>query len=248
MSCILQRADDRLEQRAALAHQHQNVAVAHGAPVRCRPARRSIQLRTCAAMRRASLTRGLVSLAVSNGASQPSISRSLVRLRPAAQISTRPGGASGSADVRRNPSRRSVTLAESLPAAEHCIDRAEHARRRNGTNAELDVARSRDPAVLDARASKCRRISANSRGAAPWNEKIDCFSSPTAKIVRLTLARARAGGELGDQRAGRSPTASGWCPAPRRSAGGRCRDRACSAPRRRRRCASSASVLSIRSS
>jgi hypothetical protein len=24
----------------------------------------------------------------------------------------------------------------------------------------------------------------NSRGAAPWNEKIDCFSSPTAKMVR----------------------------------------------------------------
>ena len=34
-------------------------------------------------------------------------------------------------------------------------------------------------------------MASNSRGAAPWNEKIDCFSSPTAKIVRLT-ARAPA--------------------------------------------------------
>ena len=30
-------------------------------------------------------------------------------------------------------------------------------------------------------------MASNSRGAAPWNEKIDCFSSPTAKIVRLTV-------------------------------------------------------------
>ena len=44
-----------------------------------------------------------------------------------------------------------------------------------------------------------RRMASNSRGAAPWNEKIDCFSSPTAKIVRRTLARAGAGEEFGDQ-------------------------------------------------
>ena len=54
---------------------------------------------------------------------------------------------------------------------------------------------------LPVRRLEVRRISANARGAAPWNEKIDCFSSPTAKIVRLTVARARAGEELGDQRA-----------------------------------------------
>ncbi len=39
--------------------------------------------------------------------------------------------------------------------------------------------------------SPLRRLS-NSRGAAPWNEKIDCFSSPTAKIVRSTPSRAPA--------------------------------------------------------
>ena len=55
------------------------------------------------------------------------------------------------------------------------------------------------PAVQ--RVSKCARIAANSRGAAPWNEKIDCFSSPTAKIVRWPVARAGAGEELADQRA-----------------------------------------------
>jgi hypothetical protein len=32
----------------------------------------------------------------------------------------------------------------------------------------------------------------NSRGAAPWKEKIDCFSSPTANTVRNTPSRAPA--------------------------------------------------------
>ena len=63
----------------------------------------------------------------------------------------------------------------------------------NSRRNELELGR------LSAARSKCRRICANSRGAAPWNEKIDCFSSPTAKIVRVTVARAGAGGEFGDQ-------------------------------------------------
>ena len=37
---------------------------------------------------------------------------------------------------------------------------------------------------------KSSRIAANASGAAPWNEKIDCFSSPTAKIERRA-GRAR---------------------------------------------------------
>ena len=32
----------------------------------------------------------------------------------------------------------------------------------------------------------------NSRGSAPWNEKIDCLSSPTAKIDRRSIPRAPA--------------------------------------------------------
>ena len=36
------------------------------------------------------------------------------------------------------------------------------------------------------------RRASNSRGAAPWNEKIDCFSSPTANMVRITPSRAPA--------------------------------------------------------
>ena len=44
------------------------------------------------------------------------------------------------------------------------------------------------------------RLRPNSRGAAPWNEKIDCFSSPTANTVRLTPSRAPSpGGEFGNQ-------------------------------------------------
>ena len=41
-----------------------------------------------------------------------------------------------------------------------------------------------------------RRIAENMCGAAPWNEKIDCFSSPTAKTVRGAARRALAGEEL----------------------------------------------------
>ena len=77
---VLQRADDRLEQRPALAHQDEHVAVARGAAVDAD--RRAIvdSLRTARAIRCASFTRGLVSLTVSNGASQPSMSLLLVRL------------------------------------------------------------------------------------------------------------------------------------------------------------------------
>jgi hypothetical protein len=45
------------------------------------------------------------------------------------------------------------------------------------------------PASPNFFSSPLRRAS-NSRGAAPWNEKIDCFSSPTAKMVRWTPSRA----------------------------------------------------------
>ena len=39
---------------------------------------------------------------------------------------------------------------------------------------------------------KSRRMVSNSRGSAPWNEKIDCLSSPTAKIDRRNMPRAPA--------------------------------------------------------
>ena len=74
-----------------------------------RARRSSTILRTVRAMRRASFTRGLVSLTVSNGASQPSIS-----LRSSgftgSQISTTLGGASGKAMCGGKPSRSEVTL------------------------------------------------------------------------------------------------------------------------------------------
>ena len=40
-------------------------------------------------------------------------------------------------------------------------------------------------------------MASNIVGAAPWNEKIDCFSSPTAKKVRTRRTRALAGQEVG---------------------------------------------------
>ena len=45
-------------------------------------------------------------------------------------------------------------------------------------------------AALSVRAFQYRRLVSNSRGAAPWKPKIDCFGSPTAKTVRICRARA----------------------------------------------------------
>jgi len=71
--------------------------------------------RTVRAIRCASFTRGLVSLTVSNGASQPSIgARSSGFV--GSQISTRLGGASGKAICGGNPPVSAVTLA-AIPLA-----------------------------------------------------------------------------------------------------------------------------------
>jgi len=40
--------------------------------------------------------------------------------------------------------------------------------------------------------AECAPHGVDSRGAAPWNEKIDCFSSPTAKMVRSIVRAAGA--------------------------------------------------------
>ena len=84
---------------------------------------------------------------------------------------------------------------------------------------------------------------ANSRGSAPWKLKIDCFSSPTAKIVaqsRIALRRRR----IPPSACARSPIARGWYPGLRRSGHGRCRRPACREPRKRRRAAPRGPVCS----
>ncbi len=112
---ILQRADDRLEQLAALAHQDQNVAVARGAaldadrlaavdqpPHRARDALRQFHPRT----------------GLAHGVERRIPAFDLRRARPVAtgsQISTTPGGASGNAICGGKPSRSDVTLA-AMPA------------------------------------------------------------------------------------------------------------------------------------
>ena len=141
--------------------------------------------------RRASLTRGLVSVSVSNGASQPSIS-AVRRARSTATV--RP---------RRAP-RRAAPRCTGLPAVSAVtlpIDflPREHDRRAPSTFApernECSNRMKRHPCSgVSNWPANSRRISSNARGAAPWNEKIDCFSSPTANTVRLTFGRAPPGG------------------------------------------------------
>ncbi len=128
-----------------------------------------------------------------------------------------------------------------------------HARARLGsantssTNCRISGAERRDigkllhrrtHARLRAAARKCLRLMSNWAGSAPWKLKIDCFSSPTAKIVRgaaRLVARALPGEKLLRQLAHDVPIARGWCPALRRSGCGRGRRRACRAPSRTRR-------------
>ena len=80
--------------------------------------------------------------------------------------------------------------AEGLCGGANTVSTAlQHSAGRSGRNSP--ASRPRIPFRCPRRAPrKCWRISAKASGAAPWNEKIDCFSSPTAKIVRLIFSRA----------------------------------------------------------
>ena len=190
-ACVLQRADDRLEQRAALAHQHQHVAWRAAAAAR-RSSAATVARRSCAPAAPA----GSSPSASSNGASQASISRFSSGLI-SAQISTRPGAASrqrlvhGARRRRRSGRRCASGRANTVSTASSTF----------GAGAErvleLHVATKSSSASPQSAARSSAACSSNSRGAAPWNEKIDCFSSPTAKIVRVAVARAGAGEEFG---------------------------------------------------
>ena len=186
---VLQRADDRLEQRPALAHQHQHVA---GAQRRCVIQRRDMPRRSSLASAdlRARLRQRVerrvpgFDLGLLVGLDRAATSRrGRAPRRAAAGAPASPRRPTARASppavrTRRRPRRarwgRSGTSTGNAHAAVHARRRCESAR-------------------------KARACSSNSRGAAPWKEKIDCFSSPTAKIVRRDLPRARAGEELGGQ-------------------------------------------------
>ena len=187
---------------------------------------RAIQLRTVSAICCASCTCGLVSVIVSNGASQPS-----TRLRFVGSIQSarsRPGPAP--------PARSaSCTVAVRLGgearigfgAREHGIDRAQHVRRRAERMLELRPASNASPRV----SMRAARNAAASRrsGAAPrpGTKRSTASRRRPRRSCADAAARAGAGEELRGEPARSRPTASGWCPAPRRSADGRCRGRAC---------------------
>ena len=67
-------------------------------------------------------------------------------------------------------------------------------------------------------------------GAAPWKPKIDCLSSPTAKIVRVALAPRPRRRRNPRRSPAPPPTGRGSYPAPRRPGCARCGGRACRAP------------------
>ena len=196
-------------------------------------------------MRRASFTRGLVSFTRSNGASQPSISRRSSGFS-GSQISTTPGSASGSARCGGKPPASELTLAaisvllntrstaaqNAFAGAERVLELAEDEVEAGARMPALEIA----PHLGEFLG---RRVL----------ERIDrLLLVADRKDGARDRPRAGAGGEFVGEVDARSAIASCWCPAPRRSAHGRCRDRACSAPRRHRRCPSSASALSMRSS
>ena len=147
-------------------------------------------------MRRASFTRGLVSLTVSNGASQPSIS-----LRSSgftgSQISTTLGGASGKAMCGGKPSRSEVTLSRDVLALEHFVDGAEHGLARAERVLELA-----DDEILPAflvRASKVAPHVGEFLGRGVL-ERIDRLLFVADREHRARYAAcARAGGEFGGE-------------------------------------------------
>ena len=96
----------------------------------------------------------------------------------------RPARASGSGFVHGRRSASDESPRMRLRPCEHGIDRVEHVRAERNECLKLHVSATaaRRPCKAGRSAAAC---SSNSRGAAPWNEKIDCFSSPTAKIVRV---------------------------------------------------------------
>ena len=117
---------------------------------------------------------------------------------------------------------------------EHRVDQRQHRRGR----AERDIQRFASRHGSGAPASRVRRAARargrNSSTSAPWNEKIDCLRSPTAKTVRCVVARACAGEELLGQARARCAIVRARCPAPRPAANDPARRPACKAPRRRR--------------
>jgi hypothetical protein len=146
-----------------------------------------IQSRMLRAIFCASRVCGLVSVTSSNGASQASISR-LASGLTASQISTVPGTASGSASCTVFTSSAESPLCACGRANTVSTASSRVAPERNEWRNGMYCSSCSMPRQSR---SKVRRMPSNSRGAAPWNEKIDCFSSPTANTVRVT-ARAPA--------------------------------------------------------
>ncbi len=149
---------------------------------------RSRQVFIATAICRASFTRGLVVVSRSNGASQGSTSFfSSGSIR--SQISTRPGAFSRTAvcSVSAGSALRPLRASGSLKTQSTAFSTAGTERKEcsigTGTNGF---------SALRCAFSKKRFLSSKAFGAAPWKEKIDCFSSPTAKIVRSTVLRAPA--------------------------------------------------------
>ena len=239
MPALLQRADDRLEQRAALAHQHQDVA--RRAPRAARRRRRRIA-RVDPALHRCARSAARAGRAGSSPASRRTARPSLRSRasRPArSSARARPGPARCARTASCTVAPGIVGQAGDAPAARlnTASTALEHDRRRAERVLKLHVARSAVRPASNALAKCALHLVELLRLRALEREDRLLLVADREDRAR-DLARARAGEELGRSAAGRSPIASGSCPAPRRSARGRCRGRACSAPRRRARSAS----------
>ncbi len=190
---VLQRLDHGVERVAAPPHQHQHVAVAQR-PAACLAARHG-----AAADQRLDLgldAPGQLHFGAGRG---DAVERRAPALRcPARRRAPRdPRDRSGSGPHRRAHWSGSVAFSTAwmllidLVLAEHVVDRMQDRRARAERIGERrpDRTSARRPRTC---LRSARRRRSNSRGAAPWNEKIDCFSSPTANTVRFTPSRAPA--------------------------------------------------------
>ena len=200
MPACLQRADDRLEQRAALAHQNEDVAGAHRVPLSPSPTRspRSSHVFTAAAICRASLTRGLVSELVSNGASHGIDLAAARPARPAARV--RPGRA-----LPRAPPRATVATGIDRQAGvrgrlpEHHVDRVQHDRHRAERVFERDRTETAARRCSCAASKNRAHLGEGFRRRALEREDRLLVVADREDRAPQAAARAGAGGELGDE-------------------------------------------------
>ena len=248
MPLALQLAHQRVDEGVAPAHQHHEVA---GMQQLAAAARRSSPIRlsgmdgrSAAPAARAAHRRRVARRAATGRSCRPRSARRAT----SGQSSTVPGLAVAAGDDARHRRRR-PGRALRFGSREHPVDGVEHRRGRAEGDGEVDLTQNalerRDAC---ARTRLAHLVELARIGALEAEDRLLGVADREDRAVALDRAPRRR--RTPRSSAARSPPIGrDWCPAPRRPGRGRCRRRACRAPRRRsRRSPAGRRVATIRSS